>query len=67
MTLTYDAVMTGHRAGHLVQHVRRQMSDGAAIGEFDLKSDRFISRPGCQGVFGQRNLVSGILGVPVDK
>jgi len=43
------------------------MEPRSAIGEYDTESDRFILRLGCQGVFGQRNLVSGILGVPVDK
>ena len=31
------------------------------------RADRLILRLGCQGVFGQRNLLSGILGVPVEK
>ena len=43
------------------------MEPRSAIGEYDAESDRFILRLGCQGVFGQRNLVSGILGVPVEK
>ena len=43
------------------------MEPRSAIGEYDAASDRLILRLGCQGVFGQRNLVSGILGIPVEK
>src|SRR6202000_2711235 len=43
------------------------MEPRSAIGEFDTESERLVLRLGCQGVFGQRNLLSGILGVPVDK
>ena len=43
------------------------MEPRSAIGEFDAESDRYTLRLGCQGVFGQRNLISGILGVPVEK
>jgi len=43
------------------------MEPRSAIGEYDVEADRFILRLGCQGVFGQRNLVSGILGIPVEK
>ena len=43
------------------------MEPRAAIGEYDVESDRLILRLGCQGVFGERNLLSGILGVPVEK
>ncbi len=43
------------------------MEPRSAIGEYDKASDRLILRLGCQGVFGQRNLVSGILGIPVEK
>jgi carbon-monoxide dehydrogenase large subunit len=43
------------------------MEPRSAIGEYDGVSDRFVLRLGCQGVFGQRNLLSGILGVPVEK
>ena len=43
------------------------MEPRSAIGEYDLETDRLILRLGCQGVFGQRNLLSGILGVPVEK
>jgi len=43
------------------------MEPRSAIGEYDAESDRLILRLGCQGVFGQRNLVSGVLGIPVEK
>ena len=43
------------------------MEPRSAIGEFDAETDRLILRLGCQGVFGQRNLLSSILGVPVEK
>ena len=43
------------------------MEPRSAIGEFDAESDRLILRLGCQGVFGQRALLSNILGVPVEK
>jgi carbon-monoxide dehydrogenase large subunit len=43
------------------------MEPRSAIGEYDAESDRFTLRLGCQGVFGQRNLVSNILGIPVEK
>ena len=43
------------------------MEPRSAIGEYDAEADRYILRLGCQGVFGQRNLVSGILGIPVEK
>jgi len=43
------------------------MEPRSAIGEYDAETDRFTLRLGCQGVFGQRNLVSGILGIPVEK
>jgi len=43
------------------------MEPRSAIGEFDAEADRFVLRLGCQGVFGQRGLISGILGVPTDK
>ena len=38
-----------------------------AIGEYDAEKDRLVLRLGCQGVFGQRALLSGIMGVPVEK
>jgi carbon-monoxide dehydrogenase large subunit len=43
------------------------MEPRSAIGEFSVAEDRYILRLGCQGVFGQRNLVSAILGVPPEK
>ncbi len=43
------------------------MEPRSAIGEYDPDADRMILRLGCQGVFGQRNLLSGILGVPVEQ
>jgi len=43
------------------------MEPRSAIGEYDAEEDRLILRLGCQGVFGQRNLLSGIMGVPVEK
>ena len=43
------------------------MEPRSAIGEYDQAADRLVLRLGCQGVFGQRNLLSGILGVPVEK
>lgn len=43
------------------------MEPRSAISEYDPDTDRLILRLGCQGVFGQRNPLSGILGVPVEK
>ena len=43
------------------------MEPRSAIGEFDAAADRLILRLGCQGVFGQRALLSNIMGVPVEK
>ncbi len=43
------------------------MEPRSAIGEYDPASDRLILRLGCQGVFGQRALLSSIFGVPVEK
>ncbi|HUB45792.1 MAG TPA: xanthine dehydrogenase family protein molybdopterin-binding subunit [Acetobacteraceae bacterium] len=43
------------------------MEPRSAIGEYDPEADRLILRLGCQGVFGQRSLLSNILGVPVEK
>jgi carbon-monoxide dehydrogenase large subunit len=39
------------------------MEPRAAIAEFDAVDERFILRIGCQGVFGARRVVSGVLGV----
>jgi aerobic carbon-monoxide dehydrogenase large subunit len=43
------------------------MEPRSAIAEYDPDADRLILRLGCQGVFGQRNQLSSILGVPVEK
>ena len=43
------------------------MEPRSAIGEYEPDFDRLVLRLGCQGVFGQRNLLSSILGVPVEK
>ncbi len=43
------------------------MEPRSAIGEYEAAADRLVLRLGCQGVFGQRNLLSGILGVPVEN
>lgn len=43
------------------------MEPRSAIGEYDAQDDRLILRLGCQGVFGQRSLLSGVMGVPVEK
>ena len=43
------------------------MEPRSAIGEYDADKDRLVLRLGCQGVFGQRALLSGIMGVPVEK
>ena len=43
------------------------MEPRSAIAEFDAEADRLVLRLGCQGVFGQRALLSSIMGVPVEK
>jgi carbon-monoxide dehydrogenase large subunit len=43
------------------------MEPRSAIGEYDAEKDRLVLRLGCQGVFGQRALLSGIMAVPVEK
>ena len=43
------------------------MEPRSAIGEYDNETERLVLRLGCQGVFGQRALISGIMGVPVEK
>lgn len=43
------------------------MEPRSAIGEYDAAADRLVLRLGCQGVFGQRNLLSSVLKVPVEK
>jgi carbon-monoxide dehydrogenase large subunit len=62
------------RAAHVTQLSLRNnrivvcaMEPRSAIGEYQPDPDRLILRLGCQGVFGQRNLLSNILGVPVEK
>lgn len=62
------------RAAHVTQLPLRNsrivvcpMEPRSAIGEYEPDTDRLALRLGCQGVFGQRNLLSGILGVPVEK
>ena len=39
----------------------------SAIAEYDPDDGRYTLRLGCQGVFGMRNLLKNVLGVPVDK
>jgi carbon-monoxide dehydrogenase large subunit len=43
------------------------MEPRSAIGDYDVEKDRLVLRLGCQGVFGQRALLSGIMGVSVEK
>jgi aerobic carbon-monoxide dehydrogenase large subunit len=43
------------------------MEPRSAIGEYEAETDRLVLRLGCQGVFGQRALMSGVMGVPVEK
>jgi carbon-monoxide dehydrogenase large subunit len=43
------------------------MEPRSAIGEYDAEKDRLVLRLGCQGVFGQRALLSGVMGLPVEK
>ncbi|WP_428484591.1 xanthine dehydrogenase family protein molybdopterin-binding subunit [Rhodopila sp.] len=43
------------------------MEPRSAIGEYEADTDRLVLRLGCQGVFGQRALLSGILGVSKEK
>jgi aerobic carbon-monoxide dehydrogenase large subunit len=43
------------------------MEPRSAIGEYDAEDDRLVLRLGCQGVFGQRNLLSSVMGVPSEK
>jgi aerobic carbon-monoxide dehydrogenase large subunit len=43
------------------------MEPRSAIGEYDAEEDRLVLRLGCQGVFGQRALLSGVMGLPVEK
>ncbi len=43
------------------------MEPRSAIGDHEADTDRLVLRLGCQGVFGQRNLLSGVMKVPVDR
>jgi aerobic carbon-monoxide dehydrogenase large subunit len=43
------------------------MEPRSAIGEYEPDTERLVLRLGCQGVFGQRALLSSIIGVPVEK
>jgi carbon-monoxide dehydrogenase large subunit len=43
------------------------MEPRSAIGEYDAEKDRLVLRLGCQGVFGQRAALSGIMGVPTER
>jgi len=43
------------------------MEPRSAIAEHNPENDRLTLRLGCQGVFGQRALLSNIMGVPVEK
>ncbi|HEX4366017.1 MAG TPA: xanthine dehydrogenase family protein molybdopterin-binding subunit, partial [Rhodopila sp.] len=43
------------------------MEPRSAIGEYDPEKDRLILRLGCQGAFGQRALLSSVMGMPVEK
>ena len=43
------------------------MEPRSAVGEYDAETGRYTLRLGCQGVFGMRNLLRGVLGVPVEQ
>ena len=43
------------------------MEPRSAIGEYDKASGRYTLHVGCQGVFGLRNLMKDVLGVPAEK
>jgi carbon-monoxide dehydrogenase large subunit len=43
------------------------MEPRSAIGEYDAGADRMVLRLGCQGVFGMRANMAGILGIPIEK
>ncbi len=43
------------------------MEPRSAIGEYNPASERYTLRLGCQGVFGMRNLLKSVLGVPVEQ
>jgi carbon-monoxide dehydrogenase large subunit len=43
------------------------MEPRAAIASFDPKDERFTLKVGCQGVFGMRGQLSGVLNLPIEK
>lgn len=43
------------------------MEPRAAVGEYNADSGRYTLHVGCQGVFGLRNLMKDVLGLPADK
>jgi len=43
------------------------MEPRSAIGDYEPENDRLVLRLGCQGVFGQRALLSGIMAVSVER
>ncbi|MDT7951912.1 MAG: xanthine dehydrogenase family protein molybdopterin-binding subunit [Acetobacteraceae bacterium] len=43
------------------------MEPRSAVGVFDAGSERFTLRLGCQGVFGMRQMLKDVLGVPREK
>jgi carbon-monoxide dehydrogenase large subunit len=43
------------------------MEPRSAIGEYDMKEDRWVLRVGSQGVFNMRQLLTGVLKAPVEK
>jgi carbon-monoxide dehydrogenase large subunit len=43
------------------------MEPRSAIAEYDPQADRMVMRLGSQGVFGMRNNIAAILGLPVEK
>ena len=43
------------------------MEPRSAVGDYDEAGGRFTLRLGCQGVFGMRNMLKDILGVPPEK
>ena len=62
------------RAAHVTRlHIRNSrivvsaMEPRSALGEYDAAEGRFVLRVGCQGVFGLRNAVRGVMDVPAEK
>jgi len=47
--------------------VVNSMEPRSAIAEYDPKTERFTLHVGCQGVFGMRGTIAGLLNVPTDK